>query len=216
MPERQENLAQEVKKLQDAIAKLADALSCDVANVQPPIPEILLIKSQNQDGKVADNFSKDNIRELIDAAIDLDETVKAGRNISMDDSSLFDFGASQEKKKQKSPLLGEKADLQNDFESSRKKFAELSKVPRSKKWLKENPPLDTLAENINSEAESINYVHEPTLAREQLEKNLEDFINLSQSKLIENQDISEIADANPTQRGLDTSAFPQETPEAIL
>ena len=97
----------------------------------------------------------------------------------MDDSSLFDFGASQEKKKEKSPLFGEKANLQKEFESSRKKFNDLSKTPLSQKWLKENKPLDTLAENINSEADSINYVHEPSLARQELEKNLEDFINLS-------------------------------------
>lgn len=206
VPERQENLAQEVKKLQDAIRKLADALACDLGKVEPPLPEIC-VKSQNLDGKLDVNFNKDKIRELIDAAIDLDEIVKAGRNISMDDSSLFDFGASQEKKKEKSPLLGEKANLQKEFESSRKKFLELSKIPRSKKWLNENNPLDVLAENINSEADSINYVHEPTLARQQLEKSLEDFINLSQSKLIDNQDISEIADVNPTQRSLDTSAF---------
>jgi hypothetical protein len=43
-----------------------------------------------------------------------------------------------------------------------------------------------LAEDINTEADEVFYVHEPSFAREELEKDLEDFINLAQSKLMGN------------------------------
>jgi hypothetical protein len=50
VPERQDNLASEVKNLQGAIKKLADALACNLKSVQPPLPELVSIKGRNQDG----------------------------------------------------------------------------------------------------------------------------------------------------------------------
>jgi hypothetical protein len=52
--------------------------------------------------------------------------------------------------------------------------------------MKNNSPLDKLAEDIIKEAQEVFYVHEPSFAREELEKDLEDFINIAQSKLMDN------------------------------
>ena len=217
MPDRTEDLAKDVKQLKDAIRQLANVLDDSNNFQQKKDPaEIVMIKSKNGDDLNL-SFNKDFIRDLIDTAIDLDEVVKAGRNLSMDDSALFDFGSNNKQPREKThPLAGEKGSLQMEFDQAKDNFKQISEKPKVRKWLDANSPLNKLALDINAQASSVFYVHEPSFAREELEKDLEEFISIAQGKLMDNQDISAIPQMLPTHRSNDTvSQYPFDQKEIL-
>lgn len=135
-------------------------------------------------------------RNMIEAAIDIDEVIKAAKNTS------FITDVTHPEHSPTSTLDGEKGALQREYDASKDKFGECFKDYPTQNFLKQNPVLGSLAKEILKLGEEVFQIHENNPTRDSLERNIEEFIEVAQTTLLNSNDISEIPKFLPSHRSV--------------
>ena len=168
LPERESDLHDNATHLLEAIARLGEALNSELLNEDPELAERL----------------KESNKSLLDAAIDLDEAIKAAKNIP---------GSARRRRgtadyPNYSSMRGERGQIQKEYDDSKDKFEDETNGNGAKEFLEENPLLKSAADKILELTGDVFQIHENVPARDALEKAVEDFIELAQNKLMDVDD----------------------------
>lgn len=138
-------------------------------------------------------MAEKSARNMIEAAIEMDEVIKAAKNNSFE-SERSEVQSENESDDE------EKDMIQREYDASKGKFCDSVDNREAKGFLKQNPVLKSLAEDIVKLGDRVEKINDNNPTRDTLERTVEDFIEAVQDQLSNNQNAQEMPQVFPSQR----------------